>query len=226
MGWVLFATSNRTWADLGLLFFFIREKGRNMWNRSPDLGKSDNVVMGNPNSSTSHLFDISSLCPFPFFNRSINQHGIHECAMKPLEISLMDLLHTKLSQAMNSNSKSPVSSDLTAKKQNGKDVVSSAEPVKRVGQTGVSLSTAVSSDSKSKKPNGKAVVSSSAVPAILVALTPTLSPAILYQRNQTARSLSPSLRRSNIAADLVSPPPKLMKCCSLKMSSSDHKKAS
>ncbi|CAG7901102.1 unnamed protein product [Brassica rapa] len=63
---------------------------------------------------------------------------------------------------MNSNSKSPVSSDLTAKKQNGKDVVSSAEPVKRVGQTGVSLSTAVSSDSKSKKPNGKAVVSSSA----------------------------------------------------------------
>ncbi|WZZ78508.1 hypothetical protein YC2023_099080 [Brassica napus] len=41
-----------------------------------------------------------------------------------------------------------------------KDVVSSAEPVKRVGQTGVSLATAVSGDSKSQKPNGKAVVSS------------------------------------------------------------------
>ena len=62
---------------------------------------------------------------------------------------------------MNSNSQTHVSGDITAKKPNGKDVVSSAEPVKRVGQTEVSLATAVSGDSKSKKPNGKAVVSSS-----------------------------------------------------------------
>nr|VDD54623.1 unnamed protein product [Brassica oleracea] len=61
---------------------------------------------------------------------------------------------------MNSNSQTHVSGDITAKKPNGKDVVSSAEPVKRVGQTEVSLATAVSGDSKSKKPNGKAVVSS------------------------------------------------------------------
>ncbi|KAF2617517.1 hypothetical protein F2Q68_00040563 [Brassica cretica] len=43
---------------------------------------------------------------------------------------------------------------------NGKDAVSSAEPVRRVGETGVSLSTAVSGDAKSKKPKGKADVSS------------------------------------------------------------------
>uniref|UniRef100_A0A0D3DKK1 Replication factor A C-terminal domain-containing protein n=1 Tax=Brassica oleracea var. oleracea TaxID=109376 RepID=A0A0D3DKK1_BRAOL len=61
---------------------------------------------------------------------------------------------------MNSNSQTHFSGDITAKKPNGKDVVSSAEPVKRVGQTGVSLATAVSGDSKSQKPNGKAVVSS------------------------------------------------------------------
>ncbi|CAN6916524.1 unnamed protein product [Brassica oleracea var. botrytis] len=61
---------------------------------------------------------------------------------------------------MNSNSKSPVSGDLTARKPNGKDVVSSAEPVKRDGQTGVSIATDVSGDPKKTKPNGKAVVSS------------------------------------------------------------------
>ncbi|KAL0671024.1 hypothetical protein Bca4012_033728 [Brassica carinata] len=61
---------------------------------------------------------------------------------------------------MNSNSQTPVSGHITAKKPNGKDVISSAEPVKRVGQTGVSLATPVSGDSNSKKPNGKAVVSS------------------------------------------------------------------
>ncbi|CDY16318.1 BnaC01g23530D [Brassica napus] len=61
---------------------------------------------------------------------------------------------------MNSNSKSPVSGNLTARKPNGKDVVSSAEPVKRDGQTGVSIATDVSGDPKKTKPNGKAVVSS------------------------------------------------------------------
>ncbi|WZZ25557.1 hypothetical protein YC2023_008958 [Brassica napus] len=61
---------------------------------------------------------------------------------------------------MNSNSQTPVSGDVPATKPNGKDVVSSAEPVKRVGQAGVSLATAISGDSKSKKSNGKAVVSS------------------------------------------------------------------
>ncbi|CAG7891934.1 unnamed protein product [Brassica rapa] len=61
---------------------------------------------------------------------------------------------------MNSNRQTPVSGDLTAKKPNGKDVVSSAEPVRRVGKTGVSLSKADSGDAKSKKPNGKAVFSS------------------------------------------------------------------
>ncbi|KAF3551805.1 hypothetical protein DY000_02004239 [Brassica cretica] len=61
---------------------------------------------------------------------------------------------------MNSNSQTPVSGDLTAKKPNGKDDVSSAEPVRRVGETGVSLSTTDSGDAKSKKPNVKAVVSS------------------------------------------------------------------
>ncbi|KAG2248781.1 hypothetical protein Bca4012_087900 [Brassica carinata] len=61
---------------------------------------------------------------------------------------------------MNSNSQTPVSGDVPATKPNGKDVVSSAEPVKRVGQAGVSLATAASDDSKSKKQNGKAIVSS------------------------------------------------------------------
>ncbi|KAH0873094.1 hypothetical protein HID58_070456, partial [Brassica napus] len=69
-------------------------------------------------------------------------------------------LHTQISQTMNSNSQTPVSGDVPATKPNGKDVVSSAEPVKRVGQAGVSLATAASGDSKSKKQNGKAVVSS------------------------------------------------------------------
>uniref|UniRef100_A0A0D3BGY7 Replication factor A C-terminal domain-containing protein n=1 Tax=Brassica oleracea var. oleracea TaxID=109376 RepID=A0A0D3BGY7_BRAOL len=61
---------------------------------------------------------------------------------------------------MKSNSQTPVSGDLTTKKPNGKDVVSSAEPMKRAGQTGVSPIVAVSGDPKSKKLNGKAVVSS------------------------------------------------------------------
>ena len=63
---------------------------------------------------------------------------------------------------MNSNSKSPVSGDFTAKKANGKDVVSSGEPVEQAVQTSVSLSSALSGDLKTKKPNGKAVVSSAA----------------------------------------------------------------
>nr|VDD21661.1 unnamed protein product [Brassica oleracea] len=63
---------------------------------------------------------------------------------------------------MNSNSKSPVSGDFTAKKSNGKDVVSSGEPVKQAVQTSVSLSFTLSGDLKTKKPNGKAVVSSAA----------------------------------------------------------------
>ncbi|WZZ32000.1 hypothetical protein YC2023_015401 [Brassica napus] len=63
---------------------------------------------------------------------------------------------------MNSNSKSPVSGDFTAKKSNGKDVVSSGEPVKQAVQTSVSLSSTLSGDLKTKKPNGKAVVSSAA----------------------------------------------------------------
>ncbi|KAF3546954.1 hypothetical protein DY000_02007388 [Brassica cretica] len=66
----------------------------------------------------------------------------------------------QFSQAMKSNSQTPVSGDLTTKKPNGKDVVSSAEPMKRAGQTGVSPVVAVSGDPKSKKLNGKAVVSS------------------------------------------------------------------
>ncbi|CAN6804369.1 unnamed protein product [Brassica oleracea] len=62
---------------------------------------------------------------------------------------------------MNSNIQTPVSGDVPATKPNGKDVVSTAEPVKRVGQAGVYyLPTAISGDSKSKKSNGKAVVSS------------------------------------------------------------------
>ncbi|CAN6938624.1 unnamed protein product [Brassica oleracea] len=63
---------------------------------------------------------------------------------------------------MNSTSKSHVSGDFTAKKANGKDVVSSGEPVKQAVQTSVSLSSALSGDLKTKKPNGKAVVSSAA----------------------------------------------------------------
>ncbi|KAH0897388.1 hypothetical protein HID58_046956 [Brassica napus] len=58
--------------------------------------------------------------------------------------------------------KSPVSGDFTAKKANGKDVVSSGEPVKQAVQTSVSLSFALSGDLKTKKPNGKAVISSAA----------------------------------------------------------------
>ncbi|CDY24551.1 BnaA01g22550D [Brassica napus] len=61
---------------------------------------------------------------------------------------------------MNSNRQTAVSGDLTAKKPNGKDVVSSADTVKEVGQTGVTLPTSVSGDSESRKSNGKAVVSS------------------------------------------------------------------
>ncbi|XP_048613815.1 uncharacterized protein LOC125594912 [Brassica napus] len=61
---------------------------------------------------------------------------------------------------MNSNSQAPVSGDVTTTKPNGKDVVSSADPVKRVGQTGVSLARSASGVSKSKKPNSRAVISS------------------------------------------------------------------
>ncbi|CAF2082934.1 unnamed protein product [Brassica napus] len=63
---------------------------------------------------------------------------------------------------MNSNSQAPISGDVTTTKPNGKDVVSSAEPVKRVGQTGVFLARSASGVSKSKKPksSGKAVASS------------------------------------------------------------------
>ncbi|KAF2618039.1 hypothetical protein F2Q68_00040554 [Brassica cretica] len=64
------------------------------------------------------------------------------------------------SQALKFNSQTPVSGDLTAKKPNGKDVVSSTELIKRAGQTGVSPVVAVSGDPKSKKLNGKAVLSS------------------------------------------------------------------
>ncbi|WZZ79881.1 hypothetical protein YC2023_100453 [Brassica napus] len=66
----------------------------------------------------------------------------------------------QLSQALKSNCQTPVSGDLTAKKPNGKDVVSSTELIKRAGQTGVSPVVAVSGDLKSKKLNGKAVLSS------------------------------------------------------------------
>ena len=61
---------------------------------------------------------------------------------------------------MNSNSQTPVSGNVTTKKPNEKDIVSSAEPVKRVGQTGVSLARSASGVSKSKKPKDKAVISS------------------------------------------------------------------
>ncbi|KAL0700424.1 hypothetical protein Bca4012_056546 [Brassica carinata] len=71
---------------------------------------------------------------------------------------------------MNSNGKSPVTGDLTAKKPNGKDVVSSAEPVKRAGQAVVSLA------------------------------TPQMSRTILSRRNQTAKSLSPQPSRSDVPA--------------------------
>ncbi|CAN7041025.1 unnamed protein product [Brassica rapa subsp. trilocularis] len=56
---------------------------------------------------------------------------------------------------MNSNSQIPVTGDVPATKPNGKKVVSSAEPIKRVDQTGVSLDTAASGDSKYKKQDGK-----------------------------------------------------------------------
>nr|VDD04889.1 unnamed protein product [Brassica rapa] len=64
---------------------------------------------------------------------------------------------------MHSNSQTPVTGDVPATKPNGKDrdgkaVVSSAEPIKRVDQTGDSFATAISGDSKPKKSNGKAVV--------------------------------------------------------------------
>lgn len=61
---------------------------------------------------------------------------------------------------MNPNGESPVSGDLISKKPNGKDGVSSDEPIKCTGQNVVSSAKAVSGDPLSKKPNGKAVVSS------------------------------------------------------------------
>ncbi|CAN6885883.1 unnamed protein product [Brassica oleracea] len=61
---------------------------------------------------------------------------------------------------MNPNGESPVSGDLISKKPNGKDGVSSDEPIKFTGQSGVSSAKAISGDPLSKKPNGKAVVSS------------------------------------------------------------------
>ncbi|CAN7015693.1 unnamed protein product, partial [Brassica rapa subsp. trilocularis] len=54
----------------------------------------------------------------------------------------------------------PISGDLTAKKPNGKDVDSSAEPIKRAGHTIISPVPVVSGDPKSKQKTGKAVVSS------------------------------------------------------------------
>ncbi|KAF3595502.1 hypothetical protein DY000_02024717 [Brassica cretica] len=47
---------------------------------------------------------------------------------------------------MNSNSQTPVTGDVPATKPYGKDIVSSAEPIKRVDQTGVSLDTAAFGD--------------------------------------------------------------------------------
>ncbi|CAN6853818.1 unnamed protein product [Brassica oleracea] len=61
---------------------------------------------------------------------------------------------------MNSNSQTPVTGDVPATKPYGKDIVSSAEPIKRVDQTGVSLDSAAFGDSKYKKQDGNAVVSS------------------------------------------------------------------
>ncbi|KAL0683925.1 hypothetical protein Bca4012_050773 [Brassica carinata] len=58
---------------------------------------------------------------------------------------------------MNPNGESPVFDDLISKKPNGKDSVSSDEPIKGTGQSGVSSAKAVSGDSLSKKPNGKTV---------------------------------------------------------------------
>ncbi|KAL0898553.1 hypothetical protein Bca101_082514 [Brassica carinata] len=52
--------------------------------------------------------------------------------------------------------------DLTSKKPNGKDVVSSAEPDKSIGQTCVPSGKAVSGDCLSKKPHGKGIVLSDA----------------------------------------------------------------
>ncbi|KAL0854584.1 hypothetical protein Bca101_059736 [Brassica carinata] len=63
---------------------------------------------------------------------------------------------------MNSNGKSFVSGDVTSKKPNGKDVVSSAEPDKSIGQTCVPSDKAVSGDCLSKKPHGKGIVLSDA----------------------------------------------------------------
>ncbi|KAH0851857.1 hypothetical protein HID58_094427, partial [Brassica napus] len=69
-------------------------------------------------------------------------------------------LHTQISQTMNSKQPSTCFRRCYTTKPNGKDVVSSADPVKRVGQTGVSLARSASGVSKSKKPNSRAVISS------------------------------------------------------------------
>ncbi|KAJ4898881.1 NAD(P)-binding domain protein [Raphanus sativus] len=74
---------------------------------------------------------------------------------------------------MNSNSKSPVSGDLTAKKPNGKDVVSS--------------------DPKTNKPNGDPLTPPTIrpdVPAVPVAIALSPSPATLY-RDEESICLSP-----------------------------------
>ncbi|CAN6881072.1 unnamed protein product [Brassica oleracea] len=69
-----------------------------------------------------------------------------------------DLSHTKIfSQAMNFNSKYSVSGDFISKKPNGKDGVSSAEPIKSMDSNSKSPA---SGDLISKKPNGKNGVSS------------------------------------------------------------------
>ncbi|KAL0834805.1 hypothetical protein Bca101_086694 [Brassica carinata] len=88
---------------------------------------------------------------------------------------------------MNSNSETPVSGDVPATKPNGKDAVSSAEPVKRVGQAGVSLATASSDDSKSKKQNGKAVVSS-ADPAKCAGQPGDYLPTAIYGDSKSKKS--------------------------------------
>ncbi|WZZ79269.1 hypothetical protein YC2023_099841 [Brassica napus] len=61
---------------------------------------------------------------------------------------------------MNSNMQKNVSGDLTAKKSNGKAVVSSAEPKKLNGKAVVSSADPISGDLTVKKPNGKDVDSS------------------------------------------------------------------
>ncbi|KAF2563178.1 hypothetical protein F2Q70_00015075 [Brassica cretica] len=72
---------------------------------------------------------------------------------------------------MNSNNKFPVSGDFTAKKANGKDVVSSGEPVKQAVQTSVSLShppsPAVDSSAETTKHRGGSGVSSAKVDDVL-----------------------------------------------------------